>query len=296
MRALITGVGGFIGSFMVRSFLNSGWRVTGVCRKHHPTRLAGLSCLDFVVTDLRECNGLPDQYDYLVHCAADVPAYCSDENELYHSNVEGTRCLLDHAATVGVRRVAYMSSMAVYGTISVPVVDESTASVEPDIYGRSKAEGEKLLAAWTRRTDGAGVSLRLPGVVGVGGRNNFLCDSLQRILNGQPVTARNPNSLFNNVLHVQDLAAWVVGLADRMPKGATALTIASQQPLTIRNMLARLYQRAGRKEQINWQDEIRKTPFLIAFDHARTLGYRPATVGNCIDRIVSDTLKEENPS
>lgn len=291
MRVLITGIGGFVGGVFAHAFLNAGWRVTGVCRNRRPTRLAARPNLDIAVTDLRDCKALPERYDCLVHCAADVPATCPDPDEMFRSNVEGTRRLFAQATDAGARHVVYMSSMAVYGKISVPVVREDTPPEAPDVYGRSKEEGERLLAEWVGQTGGAGASIRLPGVVGAGGRNNFLCDTLQRIMGDQPVSARNPDAMFNNVVHVVDLAAFVVSLADRMPRGHTVLTVAARDPLPIREALQRLYRGVGRREQIVWKSG-GGSPFIIAFDRACALGYRPATVADCIDRFVSDSLTE----
>ena len=118
------------------------------------------------------------------------------------------------------------------------------------------------MEGWARQTSGSGVSIRLPGIVGAGGRNNFLSDSLQRILADEPVIASNPDAPFNNVVHVEDLAAWVIPLCDRMPEGHNAFTIAADEPLTIRDTLARLYRKAGREPRICWQQRA-GTPFNL---------------------------------
>src|SRR5207253_1500272 len=103
-------------------------------------------------------------------------------------------------------------------------VDENTLPSTPSVYGKSKAEGEKMLEAWATG-GGCCASLRLPGVVGAGGRNNFLCDSLEGVLADRTIRARNPDALFNNVVHVDDLAQFVVALGAAMPAGAMPLTV-----------------------------------------------------------------------
>lgn len=292
MHALITGAGGFVGGAISRVFLGAGWKVTGLCRKRRPAGLGGPQ-FDVVESDLEALQGLPDRYDFLVHCAAEVPAYCPDEERLYRSNVDGTRRLLEHAHGAGAAGVAYMSSMAVYGEISVPVVSESTAPGKTSVYGKSKAEGETALAGWASGKRAA-VSIRLPGVVGAGGRNNFLCDTLQIVLAGGQVTASNPQAPFNNVVHVGDLAAFVAALPGRMPAGHQPLTIAASDPLPMRGVLARLHERAGKPERVRWQED-GAAPFLISFERARSLGYRPASVADSIDRFVADTVAAGAP-
>lgn len=288
MHVLVTGVGGFIGAAMASTFLEAGWRVTGLHRRPlaptHPPR-----GLESVQTDLLACVGLPDRYDYLVHCAAEVPAFCANEEQLVRTNVEGTANLLRHAEHAGVVRVAFMSSMAVYGATTSAVVDEVTAPVDPGAYGRSKLQGERLLDEWCAATGGRASALRLPGIVGAGARNNFLSDSLLRIRTGQPINARNPDALFNNVVHVADLCAFVLALWETLPVGVPRLTLGATEPTPIREVLAQLYARAGATPAIRWSAPT-TTPFLLEFERARTLGFQPATVALSVARFVDDAL------
>jgi dihydroflavonol-4-reductase len=290
VRVLVTGAGGFVGAAIARALQAGDWEVVGTHRRpvpaHRWTRGVAL-----IATDLRECAGLPAACDYLVHCAAEVPARCPDEAELVRSNLEGTARVLEYAERAGVRRVASMSSMAVYGATRVPLVDESTAPQSPNAYGRAKLDCERLLDEWCARTGARGVSLRLPGIVGAGARNNFLGDSLARILAGEPVRARDPDAPFNNVVHVADLAAFVATLWDTMPAGHAHLTLGGVEPLAIRTVLERLYERAGRVPDIRWTPSD-VTPFLLGFERARALGFRPATVASSVDRFVADSLAE----
>jgi nucleoside-diphosphate-sugar epimerase len=281
-RALVTGAGGFVGRAVSAALLDARWEVVALVRKRRPEPRAGLTA---VAADL-ESGTLPGgAYDCVVHCAAEVPAYCPDPDLLYRNNVEGTARLLALEAS----RFIYMSSMAACGPIKAPEADERSPLAAGDPYGRSKAEGERLVEQWSRSRDRAAVSIRLPGVVGAGGRNNFLCDSLQRILRDQPVSARNPDAPFNNVVHVRDLAAFVCALAGRLPAGHAALTVAAREPLAIREVLERMHRRAARAPRIEWQPP-GGNPFLIRFERAVALGYRPATVADSVERFVDDSL------
>ncbi len=294
MHVLVTGAGGFIGARMVATALAAGWRVTGTYR-HRPPRAPVHPDLSLLRHDLLADDGLPERFDALVHCAAEIPAHCPDPATLHHANVEGTRRLLAHAERAGADRVVYLSSMAVYGPIDVPVVDERTPCAAADAYGRSKLEGEHLLADWIDRTGGRGVSLRLPGVVGAGARNNFLGDTLLRVLAGEPVSARNPEAPFNNVLHVADLARFAVALLGDLPTRHAALTIAAIEPMPVRQVLSLLFRCAGRADAIAW-GEGGGRPFLIGFDEARALGFRPATVADSVERFVADALAGAAPA
>jgi nucleoside-diphosphate-sugar epimerase len=286
MRVLVTGAGGFVGRVAARRLAREGHRVLALYRHNEPR---GLARVDLRRGDLLALPPLPP-LDALVHCAAEVPAFCPDPDRLYRSNVEGTRALFDAAHRAGARRIVYLSSMAVYGRIAERVVSEETPSVEPDVYGRSKLEGERLLAALAARDrDLAALTIRLPGVVGAGGRNNFLCNALARVLAGEAVAGNHADAPFNNVVHVEDLAGFVARYLADPPGGLRLTNVAAREPLPIRQVVALLYACAGRADTSTWGDG-GKTPFMIALDRAVSLGFSPATVRDSIERFVRDAL------
>ncbi len=289
MRILVTGAGGFVGKVVARTLAAAGHQVTAIYRRTRPADLAGLANVALKALDLAEMGGL-EPLDAVVHCAADVPAFCPDPDALYRSNVDGARRLFDAAVAAGATRIVYLSSMSVYGTISAPVVTEDTPSTDPEVYGRSKLEGERLLAAVCARTPIlAGLSIRLPGVVGRGGRNNFLSSTLQRVLKGEPVSANHASAPFNNVVHVQDLAGFIADRLGDLPPGHRVTNIASSDPVPIRAVIARLFATAGHADTSRWGDA-GKVPFTIALDRVVSLGYRPPTVLDSVERFVRDEL------
>ena len=53
--------------------------------------------------------------EVVFHVAADYRLWVRDPEEMYRSNVEGTRAILEAARESGVRRVVYTSSVATMG-------------------------------------------------------------------------------------------------------------------------------------------------------------------------------------
>lgn len=282
MHALVTGAGGFVGSFLAEALCAAGWEVTGV-RRAGRARQCPVG-VRIVETDLRAPRGLPERYDMLLHCAAEIPARCPEPDRLFSANLGTTRAVLDHAASAGVQCVVNMSSMAACGEIEGDCADEATPANAIDAYGRSKAEGERLVGAWAIERDARAVSIRLPGVVGVGSHDNFLSDTLRRMLEGETVVARNPDALFNNIVHVTELAQFAMTLARAMPRGHAILTLGSENPLRVADVLERLARGAGRTVRIEWREKGSR-PFLITFDAARRLGFVPRTVADSILRF-----------
>ena len=101
--------------------------------------------------DLRDAASLERAIsgcDAVFHVAADYRLWVRDPNEMYRSNVEGTRALLEAARKNGVRRVVYTSSVATIGfrTDGQPADEDSPVSLADMIghYKRSKFLAEQI--------------------------------------------------------------------------------------------------------------------------------------------------------
>ncbi len=87
--------------------------------------------------------------EFVFHVAADYRLWAVNGQELYQSNVEGTRNILQAARDSGVRRVVYTSSVATMGFGSNGhLTDESSPVTLSNMIGdykRSKFMGEQLV-------------------------------------------------------------------------------------------------------------------------------------------------------
>lgn len=90
-------------------------------------------------------------------------------------NVEGTRRLAEQAATAGVRRLVYLSSVKVLGErTQAEVFSEASMPAPEDAYGQSKRDAEQALRDVAAKTGLEVVVLRPPLVYGPGVGANFL--------------------------------------------------------------------------------------------------------------------------
>ncbi len=130
MKAFVTGATGFLGSHVARVLAEQGAELRLLVRPTSDLRnLDGLDA-DRVVGDLRDAASIEKALagcDVVFHVAADYRLWVRgrDSNEMYRSNVEGTRSLLEAARKQGVRRVVYTSSVATLGFFS----DHATADL-----------------------------------------------------------------------------------------------------------------------------------------------------------------------
>ncbi len=156
MLALITGATGFLGSHVARVLIENGSDARLLVRPSSDLRnLAGLQA-ERVTADLRDAASLEKAVagcEVVFHVAADYRLWARDPEEMYRSNVEGTRNLLAAARKHGVRRVVYTSSVATMGFTSNSgsrngtVADEASPVSLSDMIGhykRSKFMAEQV--------------------------------------------------------------------------------------------------------------------------------------------------------
>jgi dihydroflavonol-4-reductase len=151
MLAFVTGATGFLGSHVARALADEGAELRVLVRKTSNLKnLEGLNA-ETAVGDLRDDASLEKAIagcDTLFHVAADYRLWVRDPEEMYKSNVEGTRAILKAARKNGVRRVVYTSSVATMGFTSNghPADEESPVSLADMIgrYKRSKFMAEQV--------------------------------------------------------------------------------------------------------------------------------------------------------
>ncbi len=157
---LVTGATGFVGSAVARRLLENGYRVRALVRQSSARdNLQGLD-LETVMGDLRDPASLDRALqgcDGLFHVAADYRLWARHPQELYASNVQGTRDIMLAAERAGVRRIVYTSSVATMGLrADGQSADEETPVTLQDMIGdykRSKYQAEEMLQQLTAAHD-----------------------------------------------------------------------------------------------------------------------------------------------
>jgi dihydroflavonol-4-reductase len=151
MLAFVTGATGFLGSHVARVLAEQGADLRLLVRPSSNTKNIADLKAELVTGDLGDHASLERGLagcDVVFHVAADYRLWVRDPNEMYRSNVEGTRATLQAARKNGVRRVVYTSSVATMGFTSNgrPADESSPVSLDNMIgpYKRSKFMAEQV--------------------------------------------------------------------------------------------------------------------------------------------------------
>jgi len=151
LKAFITGATGFLGSHVARVLAEQGADLRLLVRPTSNLKnLEGLKA-ETATGDLRDPASLEKAMsgcEVVFHVAADYRLWVRDPAEMYRSNVEGTRSILEAARKNGVRCVVYTSSVATIGFTGNgrPANEDSPVSLADMIghYKRSKFMAEQI--------------------------------------------------------------------------------------------------------------------------------------------------------
>ena len=141
IKAFVTGGTGFIGANLIRLLLKKGYEVRALVRPQ--SSLENLKPLDIEIIkgDLNDINLSEKIRDcnVLFHVAAHYSLYQADKEQLYNSNVLGTRSILQAAKQANIERIIYTSSVAAIG-VGNPgeIVNETHQSPVNELVGHYK--------------------------------------------------------------------------------------------------------------------------------------------------------------
>ena len=175
MRVFITGIDGFTGKHLSALIQSKGHEVFGLTHRNiechaqnhiHPIDLADTDKLSDILNQL--------QPDWIIHLAAIAFVAHRKVSEIYHTNILGTRNLLDAISTQvpNVSRVLLASSANIYGNSSGGILTENSKPSPNNDYAVSKLAMEHVANLYVNRLPL--ITVRPFNYTGVGQSTDFL--------------------------------------------------------------------------------------------------------------------------
>jgi UDP-glucose 4-epimerase len=169
-KILITGGAGFIGSVISSYLLDNEYEVVVIDDLSTGNKIALDERTTFFQGSILDKSSLTTALagvDTVIHCAAkSIVEESVSKPELYEQvNYQGTKVLLDVMSQVGVNKIIFSSTAAVYGEAKTQPISESAALSALNPYGESKIKCEEEIGK--KAADGlAAITFRYFNVAG----------------------------------------------------------------------------------------------------------------------------------
>lgn len=268
-RILMTGGAGFFGSILLRRLLDQGRACTVV--DLHPCKISheNLTAIQGDIRDRALMARLFDEgrFATVYHCAAMLAHAVKDKNFLWESNVDGTRNVADEAARTGVKSLVFISSNCLWAeNFGRPVLEDDIPN-PVEIYGRSKWEGEKILAGYAEKMNV--ISIRCPTIIDEG-RLGLLAILFEFIDEGRRVWTVGGGANRYQFIYAQDLVDACIAASD-YPQ-SEVFNIGSDNVQSFREVYQQVIDRAGTGARVA---SLPRAPTIAAMRLAHLLGVSP---------------------
>lgn len=313
---LVTGGAGYIGAASANALIAGGHRVVildDLSAGHADTIPNGASSVvgSYAEGDRMQSLLRDARIDTILHVGAlsIVGESVAQPERYFKTNLVGSIALLDAAIAVGVKRLVFSSSAAVYGASSSNVLHEDLPLAPVNPYGATKAAFEQVLRAYVDAHGLSAIALRYFNVAGsteqVTERHQPETHLLPRLLNSALTGA--PFELYGNdyatpdrtairdYVHVTDVAAAHLAAIDKLtpegPHGFSAINIGSGAGTSVREAIKAIEKASGARIDVQEHPRRAGDPPRLVADISRAqslLRWRPRQ--SDINRIVKSLL------
>ncbi|MGF1570139.1 MAG: NAD-dependent epimerase [Nodosilinea sp.] len=246
MAVLVTGVAGFIGSFVAQRLLAAGTGVYGIdnlndyydvgLKRERLSRLQGHPDFSFEQLDLFDRAGMlalfdAHQFQYVIHLAAQAGVRYSLENPFAYSdsNLSGFLNLLEGCHRMGVEHLVFASSSSVYGANrKVPFSVEDRVDHPMSLYAATKKANELMAHAYSSLYQIPTTGLRFFTVYGPWGRPDMAYFKfVEAIVNDRPIQVYNNGQMKRDFTYIDDVVEGVIRVMHHPPAALTEETSGS---------------------------------------------------------------------
>lgn len=224
MKAFVTGANGFIGRHVVKKLVQRGYEVWSLVRDEK--RAAEIRCpgVHLVVGDILKPETFTPAMQaarVVYHLAAWYKIGARNQEPAESINVEGTRNVLEAAASLHIPRIVYTSTIGIYGdTHGVFHGEEYTRPVEQPFlteYDRTKWRAHYEVAV-PLIVKGVPISIAIPGVAYGPGDPSLIGDLMRAFQEGWLFMFPAPETM-HCFAHVEDIAEGIILTAEKGKPG-----------------------------------------------------------------------------
>jgi len=288
MRFLITGAAGFLGSSLANHLVREGHTVRGVDDLSTGDPNALLPEVHFTrgdVNDRPKLWTLLQEVDCVYHLAARVlvPESVLYPREYNQVNVGGTVTLMEAMRDVGVRRVIFISSGAVYGNQSQQPVNETAPTDPRSPYAVSKLAAEFYVQTIGRLWGIESVCLRVFNAYGPGQHlppvhAPVIPYFLRQAHQNGTLVIHGDGSQTRDYVYVDDVVQGMVAAATAPDIDRLTINIGSGREVSVRELVRMVSSVTGNEPEVVYNPRNDGGPVRMCSDISlarKKLGYLP---------------------
>ncbi len=232
-KVLIAGGAGFIGSHTADLLMEQGVHVRvldNLTSGHRSNLPAEHPLLEFIEGDIRDADAVKEAMkgvSHVVHLAAQVSVVASLEDPEFSAqqNIIGFLNVLDAAKNVGVKRMVYASSAAIYGEPHVLPLTEDVPMKQLSPYGLEKKFNEDYADLYYRLYGVTSVGMRFFNVYGPrqdpkSPYAGVIALFMDRIKDQQPLVVNGDGLHTRDFIYIRDVARTNVSALGLIYQGA----------------------------------------------------------------------------
>lgn len=233
MKAFVTGGTGFIGQHVVRKLIKRGYAVNALARSPQSVEIVeslGAAAVSGDITDAASMQAGMEGCDIVFHLAAWYELGNINWEKMETINVGGTRKVLRLAHKLGIPKIVYASTIAVFGDTQGELVDEHYFNDGPFItdYDRTKWLAHYKVAL-PLIEKGAPIIIAMPGVVYGPGDHSMIAELMRMFYRGYPILPAPESTV--TYAHVEDIAEGIVLTAEKGQIGESYILAGPAIPL-----------------------------------------------------------------
>ena len=223
MKIGVTGGAGYIGSFLIKKLVDAGHSVVSIddesigdysyLKEYEETEKLAL-----VKGDIRDREALRvkwDGCDAVAHLAAlSNLEICNEQpEEAVSVNIFGTYQVMEAVKELGIPKVVFCSSAAVYGEPKIIPVTEDTPLDALNLYGITKIAGEKIVNSYWYNDEIETINLRFGNLYGVGLYTQWYAvipKFVKQAIDGEEITIYGDGGATRDYIHIEDIIRAII--------------------------------------------------------------------------------------
>tara|TARA_Y100001970_G_scaffold243094_1_gene308050 strand:+ start:2975 stop:3805 length:831 start_codon:yes stop_codon:yes gene_type:complete len=183
--------------------------------------------------------------DYLIHLAGVDDFY--NGKKYFNYNKELNLLLKKIILTYKPRKIIFASSNRVYENTKKVFITENTKTKTNNNYAKNKLITEKII----KKTKSNYIIFRLPSVVSKNFSKGLIYRFLIEMKKNKKLNIFNPNSLFNNIIHVDEFINIIFYSLKKNTHKNLTLNISSTKPLKLITIIDFLLMKTKSKSKVN---------------------------------------------